>query len=74
MAICQLGRPVMQPRCTTVGSRRIRAAAGVFHSLLVGDIRWQHGTARFCKPVATKAVKYFEHTVASEPGTQLAET
>ena len=29
---------------------------------MVGDKKWQHGMATFCKPFTRAAVRYFEHT------------
>ena len=33
---------------------------------MVGETKWQHGMATFCKPFTTAAVRYFEHAEAAE--------
>jgi hypothetical protein len=33
---------------------------------MVGEKRWQHGMARFCKPFTTATIRYFDHSHADE--------
>ena len=33
---------------------------------LVGETKWQHGMAVFCKPFTTATVRYFDHTALDE--------
>lgn len=33
---------------------------------LVGETKWEHGMATFCKPFTTAKVRYFDHTKADE--------
>ncbi len=39
---------------------------------MVGEKKWQHGMAMFCKPF-TKAIKYFDHTDIAEARKWLSE-
>jgi hypothetical protein len=32
---------------------------------MVGDKKWQHGMATFCKPFTTAAIRYFDHADAA---------
>ena len=40
---------------------------------MVGDKRWQHGMATFCKPFTKATIRYFDHADATEARTWLAE-
>lgn len=40
---------------------------------LVGDKKWQHGMATFCKPFTKSTIKYFEPAHAAEAHKWLAE-
>ena len=40
---------------------------------MVGDKKWQHGMATFCKPFTKATIRYFDHTAATEARTWLAE-
>ena len=40
---------------------------------LIGERRWQHGMATFCKPFTEAAVRYFDHADAAEARIWLAE-
>lgn len=40
---------------------------------VVGEKKWQHGMATFCKPFTKATVKYFDHTDAIEARNWLAE-
>lgn len=40
---------------------------------MVGEKRWQHGMATFCKPFTKATVRYFDHAVAAEARTWLSE-
>lgn len=33
---------------------------------MVGETKWQHGMATFCKPFTSASVKYFEHAQSDE--------
>jgi hypothetical protein len=33
---------------------------------LIGETKWQHGMAVFCKPFTTATVRYFDHTAATQ--------
>jgi hypothetical protein len=33
---------------------------------LVGETKWEHGMAVFCKPFTTAKIRYFDHTRADE--------
>jgi len=41
---------------------------------LVGDKKWQHGMAVFCKPFTRATVRYFDHADAASARTWLDET
>jgi len=41
---------------------------------MIGEMRWQHGMATFCKPFTKAAVRYFDHADAAEARNWLAET
>jgi hypothetical protein len=40
---------------------------------IVGDKKWEHGMATFCKPFTKATVRYFDHTEATEARSWLAE-
>ena len=40
---------------------------------MVGEKKWQHGMATFCKPFTTATVRYFDHSEAAEARKWLAE-
>src|SRR5580700_11061689 len=40
---------------------------------MVGDQKWQHGMAAFCKPFTKAAIRYFDHADAAEARTWLEE-
>ena len=40
---------------------------------MVGEMRWQHGMAIFCKPFTTATVRYFDHADATEARKWLGE-
>jgi hypothetical protein len=41
---------------------------------MIGETRWQHGMATFCKPFTRAAVRYFDHAEGAEARKWLAET
>lgn len=41
---------------------------------MVGESKWQHGMAIFCKPFTQAAVRYFDHSCVAEAQKWLAET
>lgn len=41
---------------------------------MVGETKWQHGMALFCRPFTVAAIRYFEHTAMSEAQAWLAES
>ena len=40
---------------------------------MVGDKKWEHGMATFCKPFTKATVRYFDHTDAAEAQRWLGE-
>jgi len=40
---------------------------------MIGDQKWQHGMASFCKPFTKAAIRYFEHAQAGQARTWLDE-
>lgn len=40
---------------------------------MVGEKKWQHGMAAFCKPFTTAKVRYFDHSESSEAEKWLGE-
>ena len=40
---------------------------------MVGEEKWQHGLATFCKPFTKATIQYFDHTKAAEARKWLAE-
>ena len=49
-----------------------------FHDIerlaMVGETKWQHGMAIFCKPFTTAKVRYFEHNQVEAARAWLAES
>ncbi|OYW73931.1 MAG: STAS/SEC14 domain-containing protein [Verrucomicrobia bacterium 12-59-8] len=41
---------------------------------MVGDTKWEHGMATFCKPFTKATIRYFDHTAAAEARKWLAES
>jgi hypothetical protein len=33
---------------------------------MIGEVRWQHGMATFCKPFTKAKIRYFDHTDAAD--------
>jgi hypothetical protein len=44
----------------------VKHFADIERLAMVGETRWQHGMATFCKPFTTAAVRYFDHAAAAE--------
>ena len=40
---------------------------------IVGEKKWQHGMATFCKPFTTATIRYFDHADATEARKWLGE-
>ena len=40
---------------------------------MVGDKKWEHGMATFCKPFTKATIRYFDHADAAEARTWLGE-
>ena len=40
---------------------------------VVGETKWQHGMAAFCKPFTTASIRYFDHENADEARRWLSE-
>jgi hypothetical protein len=40
---------------------------------MVGEEKWQHGMATFCKPFTRAAIRYFHHADVAEARKWLAE-
>jgi len=40
---------------------------------MVGETKWQHGMATFCKPFTTAKIRYFDHGAAGEAHNWLAD-
>jgi hypothetical protein len=41
---------------------------------MVGETKWQHGMATFCKPFTRATIQYFDHDKATEARAWLEET
>jgi hypothetical protein len=52
----------------------VRHFADIEKIAMVGETKWQHGMAMFCKPFTKAAVRYFDHAAAAEAQKWLAET
>ncbi len=52
----------------------LRHFADIERLAMVGETRWQHGMAIFCKPFTKAAVRYFDHADAAEARAWLDET
>ena len=51
----------------------IKHFADVERLAMVGDKKWQHGMATFCKPFTKARVRYFDHAAAAEARKWLTE-
>ena len=51
----------------------IKHFADIERLAMVGEKKWQHGMAIFCKPFTTAIVRYFEHADAAEARKWLGE-
>jgi SpoIIAA-like len=40
---------------------------------MVGEKKWQHGMATFCKPFTSATIRYFDHADAAEAQTWVSE-
>jgi hypothetical protein len=44
----------------------IKHFADIERLAMVGDKKWQHGMAMFCKPFTKAKIRYFDHAAAAE--------
>jgi len=51
-----------------------RHFADIERIVMVGDRKWQHGMATFCKPFASAKIKYCDHNREPEARTWLARS
>jgi SpoIIAA-like len=51
----------------------IKHFADIERLAMVGDKKWQHGMAAFCKPFTKATIRYFDHAEAAEARTWLGE-
>jgi hypothetical protein len=51
----------------------IKHFADIERLAMVGDKKWQHGMATFCKPFTKATIRYFDHAEAVEARTWLGE-
>jgi len=52
----------------------IKHFADIERLAMVGETRWQHGMATFCKPFTTATIRYFDHSETDEAQKWLDET
>jgi len=50
-----------------------RHFADIKRLAMVGENKWQHGTATFCKPFTAATIRYFDHVNAAEARRWLGE-
>jgi hypothetical protein len=51
----------------------IKHFADIERLAMVGEKRWQHGMATFCKPFTKASIRYFDHADAAEARNWLVE-
>ena len=51
----------------------MRHFADIERLAMVGEKKWQHGMATFCKPFTTATIRYFDHADAAEARGWLGE-
>ena len=51
----------------------IKHFADIERIAMVGETKWQHGMATFCKPFTKATIQYFDHTKAAEARNWLDE-
>ena len=51
----------------------IKHFADIERLAIVGEKKWQHGMATFCKPFTTATIRYFDHADATEARKWLGE-
>ncbi|NQV25903.1 MAG: STAS/SEC14 domain-containing protein [Rhodopirellula sp.] len=51
----------------------IKHFADIERIAMVGETKWQHGMATFCKPFTKAKIQYFEHDAATEARSWLEE-
>ncbi len=52
----------------------IKHFADIERLAMVGERKWEHGMATFCKPFTKAKIRYFDHTDAAEARKWLGET
>lgn len=51
----------------------VKHFADIERLAMIGDKKWEHGMAIFCKPFTKATIRYFEHTEAAEARKWLGE-
>ena len=51
----------------------VKHYADIERLAMVGEAKWQHGMAAFCKPFTQATVRYFDHADAAEARAWLAQ-
>jgi hypothetical protein len=57
----------------SITKEQVKNSPDIERLAMVGEKKWQHGMAIFCKPFTTAMVRYFEHADAAEARTWLDE-
>ncbi|MEO6223087.1 MAG: STAS/SEC14 domain-containing protein [Vicinamibacterales bacterium] len=51
----------------------VKHFADINRLAMVGETKWEHGMATFCKPFTKATIRYFDHADAAEARTWLGE-